>query len=224
MRRIATALAACAVLACAGSRGEKRPLSVSDSDYGRLQAGQTQPVDAARAELSRARDELARAKLRQTEAQSEDQLAKSDLQAVDAAQTRANALAKDASASREPAKLEEARKAKEHADLRKRTAEAHMEYARKLQANRTAGVKAAEQRVAFESSRVEAAKLQALQQAQIPAAGKYDGPRIEAQVAQASKELEKAEGEVRKSEAEVTAAKQRWEELNRQLQAQAGGR
>jgi hypothetical protein len=222
MKKIAIAVAACAALACGGKRVEQKPLTVSDSDYGRLQAGQTQLVDAARADLARARDEHARAKLRQTEAINEDQLAQADLQAAEAAKTRADSMARSANESRAPAQLEQARTAAETAQLRQRAADAHMDHARKLQRARAAQVGVAERRVAYESARVELAKLQSLQQAQVPAASKYDARRLEAQVAKARKELEQAEGEVRKSEAEVTAAERTWQELDRQLKAQLG--
>ena len=222
MRRAAVVLAACAALACGGSRAAKKPINVVDADYGRLQPGQTSLVDAARADLSRARDELARAKLRVSEAQNQDELAKSDLQAVAAAQTRADALAAAANASREPAALEQARAAKETADLRRRTADAHVDYARKLQASRAAAVTAAERRVDYESARVELAKLHSMQQAQIPAAIKYDAPRLEGQVAQARTDQDRADADARKAEAEVAASEQKWKALNQQLQAQLG--
>src|SRR5512134_3359067 len=121
MRKLAVAVLASAALACAGSKAQK-PVTVSDADYGRLQPGQTQPVEEARADLGTARDALARARLRQSEAKGQVGLVESDLQAAEAARTRAEALAKQAKASADPAEAEQARAAGQAAELRRRTA------------------------------------------------------------------------------------------------------
>jgi hypothetical protein len=224
MRKIAIVLAAFAALACAGSRAQKKPavVTVSDSDYGRLQAGQTQLVDAARADLARARDEFARAKLGETDATQEDELARADLMAAESAKLRADSLAKTAKESNAPADLEAARSMAETAQLRLQTASAHMTYAKAVQAQRAAEVRTAERRVAYENARVELAKLQALQQAGVPAAAKYPAAQLEGQVAQARQQLEQAEQESRGGEAQVMSARRSWDELNRQLQAKLG--
>lgn len=222
MTRIAAVFAACAALACAGTRIEpKEPvsLSVSDSDYGRLQSGQTQIVEAARADLGRARDEFARAKLGETDAMQEDALARSDLKAAESAQMRADSLMITARESNAPADLEAARTAAEIAQHHRQTADAHMTYAKAVQAQRAAEVRTAERRVAYESARVELAKLQALQEAGVPAAAKYEPSGLEAQVARARAQLEQAEKESAGGEAQVESAKRTWQELNRRLQA-----
>jgi DNA repair exonuclease SbcCD ATPase subunit len=225
MTRIAVTLAACAAcaaLACAGSRPEQKPVTVSDSDYGRLESGQTQLVDAARVELGRARDEFARAKLGETDAKQEDELARADLKAAEGARMRADSLAKTAKESNAPADIEAARTMAETARLHLQVADAHMAYAKAVQAQRAAEVRTAERRVAYESARVELAKLQALQQAAVPAAAKYPAAQLEGQVAQARRQLEQAEKESGGGEAQVMSARRTWEELNRRLQAKLG--
>lgn len=223
MSKIVAAMAACAALACAGGRAEqKAPVTVSDSDYGRLQSGQTALVDAARADLARARDEFARAKLGETDARQEDELARADLTAAESAKMRADSLAKTAAESNAPADLEAAKSMAETAQLRLETANAHMTYAKAVQAQRAAEVRTAERRVAYESARVELSKLQALQQAGVPAAAKYPSSELEGQVAQARQHLEQAEKESGGGEAQVTSAKRTWEELNRRLQVKLG--
>lgn len=216
MSKFAVALAACAVLACAGSRPEQKPVTVSDSDYGRLDSGQTQIVEAARADLGRARDEFARAKLGETDARQEDELARADLMAAESAKMRADSLAKSANESNAPADFEAARSGAEVAQLRLRIADAHMTYAKAVQAQRAAEVRTAERRVAYQGSLVELAKLHALQQAGVPAASKYPASQLEGQVEQARQQLEQAENESRGGEAQVTSARQTWEELRRQ--------
>jgi hypothetical protein len=222
MTKIAVALAACAALACAGSSAQKKPVTVSDSDYGRLQPGQTQLVDQARADLGNARDALARAKLRQSDAKNEAGVAEADLQAAASEKTLAVALAKQAKASADPAEMERARGAAERAELRRRTAESHRDYVRMLEQARAAEVVAAERRVLLEEARVEQAKLKALQAANVPAATKYPGAELDARVANARKDLEQAENEARKRQSELWAAEQKWQELNRQMQASGG--
>lgn len=223
MTRIVVTLAACAALACASTRPEQKKLvTVSDSDYGRLHSGQTQLVDAARTDLGRARDAFARAKLGETDARQEDALARADLTAAESARMRAESLAKTAKESNAPADLEAARSMAEVAQLRLQAADAHMAYAKAVQAQRAAETRSAERRVAYESARVELAKLQALQQAGVPAAAKYEAAQLESQVANERQQLEQAEQESRGGEAQVMSAKRSWEELSRQLQATLG--
>jgi hypothetical protein len=224
MRKLAVATLCCATLACAGGRASQReqPITVADSDYGRLQSGQTAIVDAARGDLAKARDAEARAKLRQTEARNQAGLAKADATAADAERGRGEALTKAANESRDPAQLAQAQRITQGAQVRKQAADAHMAYSQKLQAAADTGVTAAERRVAYESARVELAKLQALQAAQVPAATKYDGAKMQAQVDQSRKELEQAEAQARSADAEATTAQRNWEELNRQVQAYGG--
>jgi chromosome segregation ATPase len=222
MRKIAVTLVACAALACAGSKAQKKPVTVSDADYGRLQPGQTQPVDQARADLGSARDALARAKLRQSEAKGQVGLVEADLQAAASARTRAETLAKQAKASADPVQVEQARAAAESAELRRRTAEAHQQYVRSLEQTRNAEVTAAERRVAYEEARVELAKLQALQEAKVPAATKYQPAELEARVANARKEMEDAENKARTLQSQMANAERQWQELNRQMQASGG--
>jgi chromosome segregation ATPase len=218
MRKLAVAVLASAALACAGSKAQK-PVTVSDADYGRLQPDQTQPVDQARADLGNARDALARAKLRHNQAKSQAGFAESDMQSAEAARTRAETLAKAARASADPAQIEQARAAGEAAELRRRTAQAHAQYANSLDQTRAAEVTAAERRVAYEEARVEQAKLQALQQAKVPAATKYQAAELEARVANARKEMDDAQNKARTLESELANVEKQWQELNRQMQA-----
>ena len=221
MKKIAM-LAGLAALACAGPKKEQKPVTVSDSDYGRLPAGQTQLVDSARADLGNARDGVARAKLRQTEARHEEELARADLSAVDADQKRADSMAKASKESNDPGQLERARAANEDVQLRRRAAEARLAYAKKLNEHRAADVEAAERRVGYEEARVEQSKLQALQQARVPAATKYQPGQLDERVVSARRDLEAAEGRARTLSAETANAERLWQELDRQVQARGG--
>jgi len=219
MRKIAIALGACVVLACAGTQ---KPATVSDADYGRLAPGQTGPVDEARSELSTAGDAAARAKLRQTEAKHELELAQADEKAAEAARLKAASAAKSAKESNDPAKVESARNVSDTAELRKRTADAHVDYAKKLQAFRDAEVEAANQKVSYLEARVERSKLAALQDAQVPAATKYDASMLDAQVSKAQAGMQEAHSKVGSAKAEMGNAGKAWKELDRELQARGG--
>jgi chromosome segregation ATPase len=220
MRNVAIALAASAVLACAGS--QKKPVTVSDADYGRLTPGQTGPVEQVRVEQGNARDAAARAKLRQTESRHEVELAQADEKAAEADRLVAESAAKSAKESNDPAQLESARNTSETAQLRKRAADAHLDYAKKLQALRDAELEAANERVAYQNARLERAKLTALQTSQVPAATKYDAAQLDASVSQAQAAMQQADSKVHTANAEVGNAGRTWQELDRQLQARGG--
>jgi hypothetical protein len=209
-------------LAAACATGSHRPILVSDADYGRLQPGQTQLVEAARADRGTAHDAVARAKLRQMEAKHEIELAMADEKAVDAERMRAESAVRSAKESNDPAQAEAARAVVETAQLRKRTADAHLAYAKKLQALRDAEVVAAEKHLAYQDLRVEQAKLQSLQAAQIPAAAKYDATALQARVTKATREAQQADAHVATATTEMTNAGRQWQELDRQLQARGG--
>jgi hypothetical protein len=220
MRRLNVMLALTFAAGCATSSGERGGAAVSDADFGRLQAGQTGPVDQARLFVSSAKDEQARAKLRLQQGQQEEQLAKADEQTAKAAASRADAEAKMANNSREPAQLEQARKLKEQADAQQRAANAHADYAKKMLSARKAAVDAADKQVALGEARVELARLQALQQANIPAAGKYDMAKFQARVDSAQKNFDGALQKTRDQEAQASAAQRTFEDARAQAQAQ----
>jgi hypothetical protein len=214
---------AVALSACAGHRsGEGDGTRVADADLGRLAPEQMQVVDDARHYQATARDELARAKLKQQELSQEAALAKADEEAAAAMQHRAAAEAKAADASRAPADMERARQMQEQAKLAKAAADARSDWAKKASAARQASVQAAEQQVRLGDARLEAAKLQALQAASIPAAGKYDAAKFQQQVQGAQRAFDDALGKARDLDAQATASQQRWQDLQRQMQA--GGR
>ena len=72
---VAAALLLAIAAGCAGNAASS---TVSESDFARLTATQTQPVDEARRQLALARDELGRAKLSAVNDQHEGELARSD--------------------------------------------------------------------------------------------------------------------------------------------------
>jgi hypothetical protein len=167
-------LAFAAVMGCmhGGARSEARSSTVSEADVGRLGPEQEGLVDEARQALATARDARSRTTLRLQQAQNEEGTAKADQQGADADQKVADAQQKVANDSRAPGALEKARHLQEQAKAHKQAADLHLEYANKLLDERKAEVQAAEQQVRVAQARVEWSKLQALEQANNPAAAK----------------------------------------------------
>ena len=220
MRRIALALGLAGAIGGACAHGESKP-TVSDADFGRLGPDQMGPVNEARQFAMSARDEQARARARLSEVQHEGDLAKADQQAAKATGSAAEAQAKIANDSRDPAQLERAREAKERAQLQTQTADAHADYAAKVVQARQTAVDAADKQVALGNARLELAKLHALQTANIPASQKYDEAKLQGAVNDAQKSFSDTMDKARSQDGQAVASHQRWQDLQRQLQAKA---
>jgi colicin import membrane protein len=218
-------LAFAAVMGCmhGGAQSEAKSSTVSEADVGRLGPEQEALVDQARQALASAGDALSRTNLRLQEAQNEEGTAKADQHAAESDQKVADAQQKVANDSRAPDALEKARQLQEQAKAHKLAADAHLEYANKLIDQRKAEMQAAEQQVKVAQARVEWSKLQALEQAKNPAAAKYDPGRFQTEVSDAQGNLDKAVQKSHDLEAQATAARQRWEDSQRRLQAQGDG-
>ncbi len=216
------ALLALAFSACKTSSASKfQP--VADQDVGRLVPGQMAPIDAARNDLSRARDEVSHAKLRLSEAHEQGGFTKAEETAAQADRQRAEALTKAAQATGDPQQLGAAQAAMGSADLRRRAAAAHGDFTGKLIAAREAEVRAKESRVAEMEARLETAKLTALQQAGNPAANKYDPVRFQKHLADAIDGSQKAQGELAKATSAAQQSETQWRALAEQVRVQNQG-
>lgn len=100
--RVAALSLLAVALGCAGKASSSRASLVSDSDFGRLSAGQSRPVEDARAQLGLAQDELGRAKLSVVTDQHEGELARSNQATASADASRAAAQSKIGKDSNEP--------------------------------------------------------------------------------------------------------------------------
>ena len=196
---------------------ESRASKVTDADAGRLKPTQDRLVDEARSTLGAASDNLARTKLKIQDAKNEEQGAKAEAKAGEAALSAAAAQQQMADQSREPAALANATKQQELAAAKKRAAEAHLTYARNLVAANEARAQVAEQQVEVAQARVDWAKLQALQQAKNPAAGKYDAGRFQTTVNDAQVNLTAMQKRAKGLDEEATLSKQAWELSQRQV-------
>ena len=223
MKRIVYALALAAMAGCAGMWGgarESAPAAqVSQADFSRLTPDEMGPVNEAREFLASAREEQGRAKLRQQDTMHEADLAKADQQAADSDEQRALTQAKMANDSRDLAQLEQARDFQERARLHKSEAEAHAQYAAKLAEARKADVQSANDQVALGEAKLEWSKLQALQQANVPAAGKYDPTGFQARVDDAKKKCDQSLQKASDLEGQASSLEQLWLDLQQQLRA-----
>ena len=186
----ATTFLASALLAAGCASG---PPTVLDADYGRLRPDQATAVDGARAELSRAHDELAAAKAKNAEASKERQLAKAEEEA--------------------------ARKELDRAEKRVKAAEARAEYSDTLTEARRAAEDTAQRRVELDAAKVELLKLQALEQAKMQPSKAYDDKSFYGRVADSQKRLDDAQDKLKKLEQDANDGKRRWEDLARKVPA-----
>lgn len=216
---LALALSACKT--SGGSASKFQP--VADEDVGRLGPQQMAAVDAARRDLQKARDEVARAKLRLSEARQQEGFKQADETSARGERERAEALTKAAQATGDPQKIGAAQQAKARAELRQRAAGARSDYVAKLIAAREAEVRASETRVGEMEARLDAAKLTALQQAGNPAANKYDPARFQQHVADAMKRSQKAQGELASAMSAAQQSEVQWRTLAGQVGASDQG-
>jgi hypothetical protein len=226
MRTLAP-IAALAALALACSSTPKKKASeepvrtVADADLGRLAPDQMGPFQEARARLDEARDAIARAQLRLQESRHEEAWANADRAAAESDRLRAAAqlaTAKDAGDQRAVGIANDHAAA---AALRAQTADARLDYARKLVQARDADVKTAEARARRAEWEVERSKLVALRDANLPAASKYDPAPIEKMIAEAGKVEEGARARSRELGGSARAAYDAWRSLNERYEARA---
>jgi hypothetical protein len=201
---------------CAGSSTAKKglPSTVSDSDYGRLAAGQTRPVDEARAQLALAQDELGRARLSVVNDQHMGELARSDQAVASAEASRAVAETKAGQESNEPAQMQQARESTQAAQTSQQVADARLAYSKKLSTAQAAHVTALERKVELMTEKVNVAKLQSLDNAAVAAAGKYDRAQAMQRVVDAQRAFDGATASAAAAAAEATTAKEHWRALD----------
>ena len=197
-------IAACATV------GPPPLATVSESDFARLPADKTQRVDAARQQLMEASDELGRAKLGAVDVQHEGAFARSDQAAASADLSRAETEAKVGRDSNEPDQLKLARDDTRSAQQDKVAADARLAYSKKLSISRAAQVTAAERKVELRTEEVNLAKLQALEEAGVAAAGKYDRATAMERVAKAQRAYQAATTTAAQAARETADAMTQW--------------
>jgi chromosome segregation ATPase len=230
MRRFAL-LVLFPLAACMGGRmarpaqqaaAPKLETKVSDVDFARLAESQRASVDRARDLATEARDDMARAELRSTEAKHEDELARADVIAAQADIQRAKTELKMAQEAGDQRKIGDAQAMMDTANMRLKTAQARVEFANRFIAARKADQDRAKVRADLASAKVEQAKMHALQANNIPAASKYDAGAIDSRVSNLERQLQTMDQRVRTAELEAQNAQQAWVDMNRRYEARAG--
>jgi hypothetical protein len=208
------------IAGCSMFQGEKAEWTpVADEDYGRLTPAQLGPVDAARAQLHVAGDEVARSKLRISEAQNEVDMARADQDAAAASQEHAAVQAHTAKSSNDPNAKAQAQESAAAAELQSRSAQAHLAYANQLVKARQKELDAANEQVKMREAELDRSKLTALSEAGLPAANKYDPSLFDARVAGARKDFYQAQANARKQLTGAQHAEDSWRTLHSQYQA-----
>jgi CRISPR/Cas system CSM-associated protein Csm2 small subunit len=226
MRYVGIALLAVCVVACSsvkkelsGSGGAK----VSDEDLGRLGSDQLGPVNQARTKVAQAQDNVARSKLAEQDADHQKELAKADGAAAKADAQNAEAQQKIANDTRSPQQEQRAQTLTQNAQLRKQVSDAHEEFAKKLGDARSAEVEVANEQLDLANAQLEQARLQALQEAKVPAATKYNQGEILDRVSKAQQDVQQAQEKATQASTQAQASQTTWNQLRQQYQAQAGG-
>ncbi len=196
-------LTACATT----SKTARTPSVVSESDYARVPAGQTQRVDEARAQLAAASDALGRAKLRSVDDQHEGTFARADQAVAKADRSRAAAETRAGQESNDPGMMQQAREDTRAAQQDTLSADARLAYSKKLATSRAAQVAAAERLVELRTEALNLAKLDTLIDAGAPAAGKYDRIAAVGRVTAAQRAYDDASASAASAAAETAAAK-----------------
>jgi hypothetical protein len=191
--------------------------TVSESDFARLAASEVGPADAARSELALARDELGRDKLKVVNDQHEGALARSDQGTASADMSRAAAESDIGKDSNEPAQLQQARDDTEAARQSKEVADARLAYSKRLATAQAAQVTASERKVDLMTEKLNLAKLQSLEEAAVPAAGKYDRAAVMERVVVAQRAYDQATEVAATASRESTTAREHWQDLARRL-------
>lgn len=216
------ALAVAVASGCATSSGTKSgATTVSDADFGRVQASQMGPVDQARQAVFRARDEQAHARARLADAQHEAQLATADQGSAKAATEQASTMQQIAIESREQARMQQARGLLEKAGAQQRAADARTEYSKRQLDACNASVQAADKQRALADAQLEVAKLKALRESGVAISANYDMSAMARRAQQAQAEHDAAQQNARDSSWWAQQAHRTYEDAQREFRAQA---
>jgi hypothetical protein len=191
---------------------------VSGADLGRLTPEQMGPIREARDHEQAVRQRLDRARLEQSRAQHALEAARADQADADADAKRASAASGAARDSQAPAAVARAQALGERARLHRAAADAHVEWATRLEEAWDAEVKTRQRELELAQARVDQSQLTALKQAGVPAAVKYDAGKFETRVHDASVAHEQARAMVAPAREQAENSRLAYEAARRQYQ------
>ena len=190
---------------------------VRDSDYAHLDPAQTANVQAPRAELAQAQDELTRAKVKLQEARQEKAVSDAEDKMTEASLQRAKAEDAKAKSLGDPALIERAKQLYDQAGARARAGEARDKYVATLIEAREADLAAAQRHVDLANAKVELAKLQALEAAKSPVVSQYDQSSFYDDVAKAQRKYDDARVRAAKLDEQAKAAQAKADDLAKKV-------
>jgi hypothetical protein len=210
-----------ALLGACSSSQQAQIKPIPTSALGHLNEQQLQPVDAARVDAGRARDQYARSQAAVQDAKAKLQVAQSEKQVAVAQQDRAKSeremLEKQ---NADPATLDRARKSEALAAQRVQASDLKIDYQNKAINVAQAEEQVAAQHVNVANASAENAKLQALRQGDPNAVRNINPQQYEAAVSQAQAKEAELRGQAANQRVELVDSYNKWQELDAKVRAQ----
>ncbi len=204
-----------AVLVAAACSSQKPVAKVDDSGLARLNDTQMEPVDEARIEEGRAKDDLARARANEADARARLEVAKSDRAVADAELKRALAerdlLKKQYADETQMADVEQEIAASQG---RIRASDLKLQYLQQMIGVAEAERGAAEAHVTTTEALTEQAKYRAMKAGNVPQAGSVKAADVDRRVAAAQSRESKALNEVAKRRNAAADLYSRWQQAD----------
>jgi len=210
-----------AALAFAGAcaHGSSRSDTVSDDVLARVPADRMAEVNQARADVNKAKDNVARENLRLNQAKKYVDVANNEVKIAEDQLNRDKAAQDAASYARNTQAATESQSAMGLARQRDQVAQAHVKAANDLVAYAQSRVDAAQKAVDLANARLEQSKFKAVQASKDPAAKDIDGDAIAKRVEDTRVGLEQERNKVSQAKANAAASRSSWVALRDQLPA-----
>jgi chromosome segregation ATPase len=196
-------------------------LIVSDLDTARLPEGTVEQWQDEQLEVIQARDEVARAELAVDDAKRELEVAEAEVKVADAEIDQAQKQLEAAQRARDDQATQGAEQQLEYSREKKRVAESHVQAQRRQVELAETRQELAETRQQLAQLRLNQAKLQALQEANDPAAQNYSAQDFDKAIAEQQQRLSQLRTEVESQQGEYTRARDEWQRQLQQLEANA---
>ena len=210
-----------AALAFAGAcaHGSSRSDTVSDDVLARVPPDRMAEVNQARADVNKAKDNVARENLRLEKAKKYVDVANNEVKVAEDQLNRDKAAQDAASYARNSQAATESQSAMGLARQRQQVAGAHVKAANDLVSYAQGRVDASQKAVDLANARLEQSKFKAVQATGDPAAKNIDGDAIAKRVEDARVGLEQERTKVAQAKANASASRSSWVALRDQLPA-----
>lgn len=195
---------------------------VSDQQFARVPSGEMADVDQARADLSKAQDEVARRDLAITSAEREISVAKDDVRVADAELHRTEAMMKKADFDRSASGQRESYQDAGLFRAQKEAAEAHLKAANSASKLSKAQKQEAEAERDFAAAQVESRQYEALVRTGDPSIKDTNANTVRKNMEQAGSRVQAARGEVAIAKSTADRDRMAWEASKSQFESRRG--